>query len=506
MNLKEYISQDATGLASLLKKGEIKSEELIGLAIKVIDLQNPDINAVIQDYQELALEQVKKQQIPEGPFKGVPILIKDMLNLEGTVAAYGSRLLKLNKCHDTHEVLKRLFQGGFINLGRTNMSEMGFTPTTEPELYGSCNNPWNLKHSPGGSSGGSGAAVAAGMVPLAYASDGGGSIRIPASACGLFGLKPSRGRNPMDLEDHTEGILVHHIISRSVRDSAAVLDLTQGSRAGDRWVLPAPSKPYTELIKKKPRKLRIAVSRTDFSGRMADKDNQLAIDHTINLLKSCGHEILEISPDIDPDSFQEAFKRIWAISAGYVLRLVQKNFNKMENLPQFVKEALKNRGFFQFMLNLKNPFTGAQLMEKMTLKLAAMEQNYSASEHWMHMDILQEAHYIFGEFLERHDLFLCPVLGSAPWPTGYIDFDWDPDFIQEELYRYAGFTPLGNSSGFPAMSVPLYINSDNLPIGVQFYSGLGKDGLLLQLAAQLENLQPWLNRLPEKTLQLYKYK
>ena len=322
MSYDEYVRFDAVGLADLVRRGEVTPAELLETALAAIDALNPQLNAVIGLEADEAQRAVR-EGLPRGRFTGVPFLLKDFLPRQGHLLAMGSVILREYRAESSHELANRIQASGLLTLGRTNMSELGLLPNTEPALFGPTRNPRAEGRSPGGSSGGSAAAVAAGIVPMAHGADGGGSIRIPASACGLFGLKPSRGRNPGAPDDPPEGFVEHHVLTRTVRDSAAFLDATQGATPLDRWSLPCPSHPYEEVIRREPPALRVALMLTDFADHAPHEECKAAAVKAARLLEELGHRVEEAKPTIDVRKFNNGFAVLWASSAGYFFRRIQ---------------------------------------------------------------------------------------------------------------------------------------------------------------------------------------
>ncbi|MBW2459459.1 MAG: amidase, partial [Deltaproteobacteria bacterium] len=340
----EYTQYDGLGLAELVARKEVHPRELVEAGIERIEQVNPGINAVIHELFGGA-RAMAKHPLPAGPFAGVPYLLKDMVMHRGTLLTLGSAFLREGRHipQESHPVVERAEQAGLIILGKTNACEFGLLPVTEPEAYGPTANPWNLAFTPGGSSGGSGAAVAAGMVPLAHGNDGGGSIRIPASCCGVFGLKPTRGRNPGTAEGNADGVVVEHCLSRSVRDSAALLDVTQGPLPGDRWWAPPPTRPYLDEVAQDPETLTIAFTTADFLGRPAHPDCVAAVEDAARLCEDLGHRVEEAVPDLDGERFNRAFAMTWASMATSMFHYIIDQAKEKERMVELVSRVFGDR-------------------------------------------------------------------------------------------------------------------------------------------------------------------
>ena len=501
MRPEEYAEQDAVGLAELLRRGEVSPGEVVEAAEGVLEALNPKLNAVVrrlhdsESGSDLRDEGPGSEAAEEAPFSGVPFLFKDNLEVEGWTVTHGSVLLEDNRAEFTHEVARRMIRTGALVLGQTNLSEYGLLPYTESRLYGAVRNPWNPGYSAGGSSGGSAAAVAAGIVPMAHGNDGGGSIRIPASACGVFGLKPSRGRNPARLSGFDGSLVVNHVLTRTVRDSAAMLDAVCGPRPGERWMLPKPEQPHSEAIRREPPPLRIAFSTTDFLGNRADPECRRAVESMAAWCEELGHSVEEASPKIDGVAFNNAFKLLWAQGAGAVYRIAQDFATNRAEIPGLIRTLLRNRRIFRTALALSRR-RGMAVLEPFTRRLAAIDASLSPSDLTMAQTKLKKVEQELERFLSIHDLFLSPVLGEPPHPMGTFKQSWSARRAQEFLNRYVAYTPIANTTGLPAMSIPTIWTGEELPVGTQFLANLGREDLLLQLAAQLEHAHPWASRHP----------
>lgn len=470
--MDEYTKLDATALAERVRRGDVKPEELLEMATLAIERVNPQINAVITRMDEQARRQIARG-LPEGPFTGVPFLLKDLLATYGGVRyTGGSRMLADYVSPRDSELVARYKKAGFVIIGKTNTPEFGLVPTTEPALFGPCRNPWSLDRTTGGSSGGSAAAVAAGLVPAAHANDGGGSIRIPASCCGLFGLKPTRGRNPLG-PDHGEvmhGLVVEHVVTRSVRDSAAILDATQGPDLGAPYYAPPPEEPFASVIRRAPQPLRIACTLAAPTGAPVHDECVEAVKEAVRLLEGLGHRVEEENIDIDPGPLVQSFMTIWATSTAW----------EIEHLRGLTGRAIQREDF-----------------EPLTWALYEAGKSQQAVPYLL---CLQEAQRIVREMSRRlapYDLWLTPTLAEPPVPLGTLDSpETNP---MQGLMRAAGFspfTPVANLTGQPAMSVPLHWSQEGLPIGVHFVGRYGDEATLLRLAAQLEQARPWCEKRP----------
>jgi Asp-tRNA(Asn)/Glu-tRNA(Gln) amidotransferase A subunit family amidase len=496
--LKEYEQQDATGLAELVATNQVHPRELVeAVARRVRDVE-PHVNALVAS-QLTSARTAADQDLPPGPFAGVPILIKDLTMEAGARVSFGSVFFRNFVADVTTEFRTRLDRAGFIPVGRTNTPEFGLMPTTEPVLWGPTRNPWNLDHSAGGSSGGAAAAVAAGLVPLAHASDGGGSIRIPASACGLFGLKPSRGRNPRRPAATPDYLSVELALTRSVRDSARLLDAVAGPVPGDQYWAPPPSMPFAKAASLDPVPLTIAYSLADFRGDPIHPDCAAAVLATARLLEQLGHRVEEASPAVSGEQMAEGFVQIWASLASGAFQLILEAASEY----RVVRTARRRLGDWQTMkLIARNDRreTGLPPFEPFTWALADRSRRRSQAELDLARRSLQEIAHQTGDFLQRYDAFLTPTLGAPPVQIGEIDQSTPWEELIEQLYRYVAFTPLANFSGMPAMSVPLHWNAAGLPIGSHFLGRFGDEETLFRLAGQLERARGWWDRRPPLAL------
>lgn len=489
----DYDKYDGLGLTELVRKREIKPSELVEEAISRIEKLNPQLNAVVYKMYELA-RKAADGDLPDGPFKGVPFLMKDIITAyAGVPLTNGSRFFKNFVPDHDSELARRFKAAGIIVVGKTNTPEFGLVPITEPELFGPTNNPWDLSRTPGGSSGGSAAAVAARMVPLAHGADGGGSIRIPASCCGVFGLKPTRGRTPNgpDFGELWRGLACSHVLTRSVRDSAAMLDATAGPDIGAPYYAVPPARPFLSEVGTDPGKLRIAFTSKPFLGGIVDKDCVKGLETTAKLCQDLGHEVIEAAPQIDGKSFARAFLMIVCVETRATIEEAEVLLNRKASFKDF---------------------------EPSTWALGLLGRQCRAPEFSKSLNLAQSGGRQIGEFFERYDVLLTPTLAMAPVATGtlqpkgiravvmkllgrlnageLINRLSGIDVLAQHVFEFMPYTPLFNVTGQPAMSVPLYWNDAGLPIGMQFVSRYGDEATLFRLAGQLEKARPWSERVP----------
>ena len=465
MNNSEYFSYDALGLAELVRTKQISSIELLEVAIALTEKLDPKLNAVPIKHFELARENLKNNT-DSGIFNGVPFLLKDLNNyLKGTVTSGGSRVLENITADHTSELVKRTLDSGLNIFGKTNSPELGLTVTTEPVLYGPTRNPWDLDRSSGGSSGGASSAVAAGIIPMAQASDGGGSIRIPASCCGLFGLKPTRARTPLgpaSLEGWG-GQSIFHCVSVSVRDSAALLDVTSGPEKGAPYRSAYQDKSFLEQINIEPGNLKIGY--LEDSSISVDKEVKEVMNSTIDLCQKLGHSVESTKINFSSEEISLAIITIISSNVAYA-----------------VKSQSDQTG-----REVSNKF-----FENVTLQMAENGNNFSASDYVKAIKINHRLGQELEKMFDQYDVLLSPVLASPPVKIGTIDMNTnDMKTYVERLTKYSPFTGIFNQSGQPSMSVPLFRTKDNLPVGSMFSAAFGNENLLFSLAGQLEQAQPW---------------
>jgi Asp-tRNA(Asn)/Glu-tRNA(Gln) amidotransferase A subunit family amidase len=472
MRFDEYRKHDATALARLIGKGEVSAREVLEAAIARAEEVSPAINAIVHKQYGQARKAVAAG-LPDGPFKGVPYLIKDLGFFEpGEPATLGSSLFKDFVADHESAYVTRCKKAGLVLMGRSSSPEFGLNPNTEPRLYGSCRNPWNLEHSAGGSSGGAAAAVIAGVLPMAHATDGGGSIRIPAAQCGLFGLKPSRGRVSFapDAGEGWGGLSAGHVVSRSVRDSALMLDCTAGLEPGDPYAAPTPEGSFIEALARPPRKLRIALMLKDHRGAKLHPECEKAVRGAAKSCAGLGHIVEEADPKLDLVALRPMNARIAATNTARACTLRWKALGREPDPKDLeaVTWAVYQRG----------------------LKVSGVD--YVEAIAAVHVTGRRMA-----AFLSSYDVILSTVLAGPPPKLGYFDQNSaDVETFAERVNTYLSVTPLHNATGTPAMSVPLHWTADGLPVGVHFAGRYGEEATLLQLAAQLEQAQPWFDRLP----------
>lgn len=473
MAIAEYADFDGLGLAELVRNKDVKPVELIEEAISRAEKLNPKLNFVVfRDYERARA--TAKGELPKGAFSGVPFFLKDIFGFaQGLPTRQASRFVPPFPWPQDSVLIARYKAAGLVILGKTNVPEFGLVPTTESKLYGPAHNPWNLEHSTGGSSGGSAAAVAARVVPLAHANDGGGSIRIPASCCGLVGLKPTRARMSYapDFGDLIDGLANDHVVSRSVRDSAAALDATAGCVEGDPYWAPDPAPSYLELLSDKPKTLRIALSTKKLDGQPLHPDCVAAAQAAAKLCESLGHIVEEAAPDLDQMSLIPAFMAFWSanLAAG------------IDRVAQLTGQTPTD-----------------QLFEGLTWGLYEAGKRISASDYLLAKGAMQMAARSAAKFHRTYDIWLSSTLGAPPVKLGAFDMDErDPVKSFAPLIDYVPFTAMQNVTGQPAINVPLHWNAAGLPVGVHLVGRYGDEATLLQLAAQMEKAAPWAHRRPK---------
>jgi amidase len=490
---QEYTKYDGMGLAELVKKKEIPPAELCEEAIARIEKVNPQLNAVVTPMFDVARKYIEDPP-PDGPFAGVPFLLKDLIEVyAGVRETKGSKAYKDHISDHDSEIVRRYKKAGLVVLGKTNTPEFGLLPVTEPDLHGPTRNPWNIDHTPGGSSGGSAAAVASGMVPMASGNDGGGSIRIPASWCGIFGMKVSRGRNPTGPMHGSlwQGAAVEHVLTRSVRDSAAILDATQGADIGAPYIIPPPSQPYLREIEQNPGRLRIAFNTESPIDTPVHPECIKAVEHTTALLEKLGHEVEEAAPDLDGQVLAKSF---FTMCFGEVAA-------EIEELKPFLGRKARPSD-----------------VEPVTWVFGLLGEAYSTGYFVKMIREWDKAARVMGRFHETYDIYLTPTTAYPPVRIGELQLKPAEtllikivntlrlggllkasgifDKLAVESLSKVPFTQLANFTGQPAMSVPLYWTPEGLPCGSQFVGRFGDEATLFRLAAQLEKEQPWFDRHP----------
>lgn len=469
MAIADYAKYDGLGLAGLVARKKVKPIELVDEAIARAERLNPKLNAIIYKDYENARARAKGRL--RGPFAGVPFLLKDIFAFTTTMPTrQASSFMPAMPWMHNSVLVDRFLAAGLVPFGKTNVPEFGLVATTESKLYGPAHNPWNLSHSTGGSSGGSAAAVAAGIVPLAHANDGGGSIRIPASACGLVGLKPTRGRitNAPDFGDVIDGLAIDLVVSKTVRDTAAALDATAGPVMGDPYWAPAQPASYLDAMKRKPKKLRIGFAAKKLDGTAFHPDCMAAVKHAAKICSDLGHDIEEASPNLDQALLIPAFMALWSASLA----------NGIDTIASLTGQTPTEKDF-----------------EGTTWGLYLQGKQISASQYIGAKAMLQMAGRQTARFHETYDLWLTPTLGRPPVKLGTFDMN-ERDVTKSfgAQIDYVPFTAMQNATGQPAINLPLYWNKDNLPIGVQFVGRFGDEETLLKLAASIEKAAPWAAR------------
>ncbi len=490
----DYDNYDALGLAELVRTRQVTPAELLEEAIARADRLNPALNAIIYRMDEPA-RATAARPLPDGPFTGVPFLLKDLLStVAGHPTSQGTKALRGVAWPNDSELVRRFKASGVVIFGKTNTPEFGLTPFTEPEAFGPTRNPWDVRRTAGGSSGGSAAAVAAGIVPIASGGDGGGSIRIPASCCGVFGLKPTRGRTPTgpDMGEVWSGFAIEHVVTRSVRDSAAMLDAISGAEVGAPYACPAQARPFLAEVTTPPGRLRIAFTTRPLWGGQAHPDNVAGLGATLRLLQSLGHDLVEAVPAIDGEAEAVAFMTIIAAETASEIQTVGRILGRKPTAADF------------------EPSTWALGMLGRAMSAAA----YASARRMLQLESREVA-----RFFERFDVLLTPTLGTPPPLIGALQ----PTPAQrralqavgrtnagallnalgvikplaKQTFEFIPYTPLFNVTGQPAMSVPLHWNAEGLPIGMQFVGRFGDEATLFRLAGQLEQARPWENKRPE---------
>ena len=462
---------DALDQARLVRARELTPTELAEAALARVDALDPQLNAVVVDARAAGLR-AAAGPLPDGPLAGVPMLLKDLgAACAGMPRTDGSALLDGWIDAEDCELVRRYKAAGLVLLGRTSSPEFGNAATTEPRRYGPCRNPWDLNRSTGGSSGGAAAAVAAGLVPIAHGSDGGGSIRIPASCCGLVGLKPTRGRVSAapGNEEALCGFGVEHVLARSVRDSAAALDAEAGAAPGDPYFPPPPERPFLAEVGAPPGRLRVAVATATWTGTRLHRECAAAVERTAELLEALGHEVVHTAPALDGEALLDAFAVVWAAATAWGLAATERQVGRA---------------------------IGPGDVEPGNLGLAAHGRRISAIEHLDARATLNEQSRRIGRFFAGCDVLLGATLNRLPDPLGAAaPFAGAAAFFAQDA-AYCGENYLANMTGQPAISLPLHWSAEGLPVGVQLMGRYGCEAILLRLAAQLEEARPWADRIP----------
>ena len=493
MNISDYLKHDAVALAECLARRDVTADELLALALAQSERAQPKTNAICRMMEGEARAQLEKP-LP-GPFAGVPFLIKDCgHDYAGLPTTYGSRALLNNVAAEHAHVVRCYLEAGLVIFGKTNLPELALKGVSDSLAFGRTCNPWNTDHTPGGSSGGAAAAVASGVVPMAAGNDGGGSIRIPAACCGLFGIRPSRGLISLGptCGEYWFGATSEGVISRSVRDTAAALDLIAGGEPGDPFLAAKPDEAYAQAMTRDPGRLRIGFTSASPIGTDVHAEAKAAVEKAATLLRSLGHEVEEAAPDVDGGALAKAFLHIY-----------------FGQVAAMVTQACGNgarRGDFELLSRVTATLGGAISAGALTTQLLKWNEFARA----------------LARFHRRYDMLLTPTLAHPPVRHGQGDpsaaeqtllnvldragllsllaraglLDGTIDKIARDNLQYVPFTQLANLTGTPAMSVPLHWTAEGLPLGVQFVARIGEEARLLQLAHQLEVAQPWFDRLP----------
>jgi amidase len=472
MRVDEYASHDATGLAELLRAGEVKPDEVHAAAADALDAVQPELNALVRPRFETPLD-----HDPDGPFGGVPFAIKDLIvHAEGVPQRAGTRLLGdgVPMPADTF-LMARFRAAGLATTGVTATPELGFNASTEPVATGAVRNPWDTSRSPGGSSGGSAALVAARALPVAHANDGGGSIRIPAGCCGLVGLKPTRGRTTTgpDYADPLLGLGIEFAVTRTVRDCAGLLDAVHGAEPGDRYLLPAPGRPFAEEVRAGSRPLRIAVATAPLSGPgTVDPQCADAARRVADRLAGMGHTVVEATPAVDAGAFDDANLVAWT---------------------SFLADGV------DLLAAALGVVPGPDVLEATTLACVEHGRALRASDLYAADRVFNATTRSVAAFFGEHDVLLTPTTCAPNVPLGHLDANapgLDARGWYDRIFAFAGFTALFNVTGTPAISLPLAESAEGWPIGVQLAAGLAGEATLLALAGDLERALPWADRRP----------
>ncbi|WP_137154386.1 amidase [Rhizobium sp. FKL33] len=474
MKIADYQSFDALGLAELVRTKAVSPGELLETAISLIEALDPVLNSVVHRHFDLALAAIRNG-LPDGPFSGVPFLIKNTgFDVKDMILSTGSKLFADAVSGRDGTLAARYKAAGLVILGKSNTPEFALSFATEPAAFGVSRNPWNTDHGPGGSSGGSAAAVAAGIVPMANASDGAGSTRLPASHCGLFGFKPSRMRNPLGpvAVEGIAGMSTPHALSWSVRDNAALLDASAGPDIGDPYAAPAPASSFLAAAGRDPRPLRIGVTLASPLGTPVDPDILSTVEAAARFLEHLGHHV---DPVDDAGYDAHALKAAWRVIAGVN-----------------VAPAVLARGR---QLGLADPVTELEAVNAQWVR-EGLER--SGVEYLSAVNQLHQTARSLGRFFERYDVLLSPVTGELAAVIGEMaSSHGDLDSFYDRFWSHGPFTCAFNASGFPAMSVPFGRSQSGLPIGVHFGAAFGDEELLFSLAGQIERARPWFHCRPQ---------
>ena len=492
MAFSDYGKYDGLGLAQLVRKKQVSPLELVEEAIHRIEIHNPTLNAVVLPLYERARQRAQAK-LPDGPFSGVPFMIKDLhATLEGIPTSHGNKLWRNIPATVTTELVRRWENSGVIVVGKTNAPEFGLTPYTESDTFGPARNPWDPSRTPGGSSGGSGAAVAARMVPIASGGDGGGSIRIPASACGIFGLKPTRGRTPTGpiIGESWNGFDIEHVITRSVRDSAAMLDATKGQDVGAPYFIPDAG-PFLDEVGKKPGRLKVAFSTRPMLGKKVHEDCVKGVEETVRLLEELGHEVIQDAPVINAEECSLHFLTIVAGQIRADIEETAEAAGKKVSLDDFDIASFAT-GLFGTILKASDYVRSIRYLQRISREIGRFFQNYDA----LLTPVLNQPPVKIGALKpspgEQTQLKLIARTGQS-WILAAMGIIKP---LAAQTFEFVPWTPVFNVTGQPAMSVPLHWNAEGLPIGLHFVGKWGDEATLFRLAGQLEEAKPWLDKAP----------
>ena len=471
---EEALRKSAIEQAALVRGGEVSARELVEASLAAIDRLNPELNAFVTMCADRALDEAELVGLgDERPLAGVPIAIKDILALtEGVRTTFGSAATGDFIPPVDSSVVRRLRGAGAIVVGKTNVPELGILPVTEPHRFGPARNPWDTSRTPGGSSGGSAAAVAAGMLSLAHANDGGGSTRIPAACCGLVGLKPTRGRVSVSpVPNDTIGLVSEGVVSWTVAETALSLDILAGYEPGDPFPLPSPPEGFAATAERDPGMLRVGYATEAPNDAAVDPEHVAAVERTAELLESLGHRVEEAQIPFDPAPWMQNFMRLWVCDVGANVRSLAA---------------------------LAGGEVDRDKLEPLTRQMAEQAETTSAVDYISAIAYLRLAARAGLSFFTDHDVLLTPVLAQPPLEIGALESEGgeEPIVMLSKAGDFVPFTPPTNVTGQPAISLPLEQSSAGLPIGVQFTGGHGGDATLLSLAAQLEQARPWAHRRP----------
>ncbi len=471
MKISEYAEYDGLGLAEVIRQGELTRQEVAEVAMRAVDQANESLN-FLAHRTPIQTQQCLESDVSDRPFSGVPFLIKESAVL-GEPWEMGSRLNSGYMADRDDEIVSRFRQSGVTILGISTMPELGNSATTESVLHGATRNPWNLSHSTGGSSGGAVAAVASGAVPIAHASDGGGSIRGPAACCGLVGLKPSRARTP-GFQNGVYSLSTGHIVSRSVRDSAAMLDAIHGPEVGDVYHVPPPEGTFLSSLERPNSRLKIGFSALSPSDSALNPDVEQSITKAARVCEALGHDVVNVDLPYEWEPLRRTFLDLWSYRHPYIEQAMWLETGRETN---------------------------SETRESCNLAMLEYGKSLSMSDFCQSLRHAELACRSVGEFFNDYDVFISPVNNHPALPLGQmnanaLDLNAE-DWIDQIITQFAQFTPIFNVTGQPAVSLPLFESREGLPIGVQFAAGFGQEALLLQLSRQLEQTLPWGRRRPQ---------